>query len=362
MNNKKICIVNSYLDGRERDCEKGLYPRHQLWGSDYLAQHGYDVTTLSTGSRQMLSRFSRKLTAATRLRVGNVEQEMQLIKHLRDVDFVYGVTAWDLFTLIWLRSLRLIRAKVVVWIYSPQIKMPWLHELLRPSVFNRGFDGVLCLTQKTAACYKQLASRASIRKIDWGADLGLFKHYGKKGDYFLACGRTQRDYDTLLKAAAQVDFPIKLIVPQSTFKDRVLPPNVEIAGGPKSPADDRGIPYPELIEKYYAACRAVLVPLHDDPNNTAGFTNVIEAFAVGKPVIMTQTGCLDVDLTANNVGLYVKPGDSDGWVKAMRTFADNPALASEMGQRARAQAEKHYNTDRFGREVCEFFDSLSNTN
>jgi glycosyltransferase involved in cell wall biosynthesis len=114
-----------------------------------------------------------------------------------------------------------------------------------------------------------------------------------------------------------------------------------------------------LIEKYYADCRAVLVPLYDDPNNTAGLTNCIEAFAVGKPVIMTRTGCLDLDLTAHNTGLYVNPGDVDGWVAAMRALAENPELAMDLGRNARGQAEQHYNCDRFGRDVCNYFDAMS---
>jgi len=29
--NRRICVINSFLDGREKECDLGLYPRHQLW-------------------------------------------------------------------------------------------------------------------------------------------------------------------------------------------------------------------------------------------------------------------------------------------------------------------------------------------
>jgi glycosyltransferase involved in cell wall biosynthesis len=137
-----------------------------------------------------------------------------------------------------------------------------------------------------------------------------------------------------------------------------LSPNVEIIGGPESPADDRGISYPELIERHLAHCRAVLIPLQEDQNTTAGLTNAIEALAVGKPVLMTRTGCLDLDVAASGCGFYVNPGDADGWARAMRILVQDPHLALEMGRHGRAFAEKYYNTERFGRDICEFFDRL----
>ena len=39
----KICFVNTYLAGRDADCEKGLYPRSHLWGIDALRRAGHEV-------------------------------------------------------------------------------------------------------------------------------------------------------------------------------------------------------------------------------------------------------------------------------------------------------------------------------
>jgi glycosyltransferase involved in cell wall biosynthesis len=360
MKGKRICVVNSYLEGRESECQRGLYPRHQLWGTDYLAQHGYAIETLSSliEDGRWARRMMRWLTSATRLRLGNFDQEFQILRQLRRCDVIYGVTSRDLFLLVWLRSLKLIHAKIVVWVYSPPIRMPRLHELFRPRIFNNGLDGVLCLTQKTAQAYTSVAPRAKVQKVDWGADLHMFQPRGQAGEYFLACGRTQRDYATLLAAAAHISFPLKLVVPRDSFEKVKLPPTVEIVGGPSSAADDRGISYPELIERHLANCRAVLIPLQEDQNTTAGLTNAIEALAVGKPVVMTRTGCLDLDVAGNGCGFYVNPGDVEGWTRAMHMLAQDSCLAVEMGRRGRIRAEEYYNTDRFGRDVCAFFDQI----
>lgn len=346
------------MDGREKDCDLGLYPRHQLWGSDALQRHGYSVETIPSviGTDNWMRRLLCCLTAATRLRLGNMDQEFQAITKLRPYDAIYGVSYQDIFLLTWLRKLKLINAKILVWAYTKLIKMPRLHELVRPETFYRGIDGVLCLTQKAVDGYAKIAPQAVVRKIDWGADLDMFQPRNRVGEYFLACGRSQRDYDTLLKAAAKIRFPIKLIIPKSVLSKTPLPPNVEFIGGPNDPSSDRGIPYREFVDPHLANCRAVLVPLLEDCNTSAGFTNSIEAFAVAKPVIMTRTGCLDLDLANTGSGLYVESGDVDGWVRAMNLLAADPALAQEMGRRGRNRAEVHFNSERFGRDVCKFFD------
>jgi len=42
----------------------------------------------------------------------------------------------------------------------------------------------------------------------------------------------------------------------------------------------------------------------------------------------------------------------------MNTIAKNPALAKKMGQKARKLAEERYNLDRFGKDICEYFENL----
>ena len=56
---------------------------------------------------------------------------------------------------------------------------------------------------------------------------------------------------------------------------------------------DKAIDYATL--RKYAQCIGVCIPLIDDPNDTSGYTNLLEAIAMAKPVIMTGTGCLHLN-------------------------------------------------------------------
>ncbi|HYF50919.1 MAG TPA: glycosyltransferase family 4 protein [Planctomycetota bacterium] len=350
----RICVMNGYLDGRESDIEKGLYPRHHLWGADALARHGYDVSHLPAARMTTLERWARSLSAASKGRIGNLRREAEVLEIAKDFDALYLVTG-ELLAVPWLRAGRLLKSKIAVWVYGAPKEASLLK--LRPQLPEKGLDGILCLTRRAAESWTQRSPESLVQHVDWGVDLEMFRASDQPGEYFLCCGRTQRDYKTLLAAAAKVNFPFKFIIPESERGGLELPANVQIVGGPKTTADDKGLPYPELL-KHYHGCRAVLIALYADPNNTAGCTNALEAMACGKPLVMTRTGCLELNLRKREAGIEVEPGDVDGWVQALRLLADDAALARRLGANARAAVDAHYNLPRFEREVCSFFDRL----
>jgi glycosyltransferase involved in cell wall biosynthesis len=355
----KVCVVNSYLKGREADVEKGLYPRSHLWGADALQRAGHDVVIVPSEGAGWFAGLLRRLSRLTRHRLGDLEQEWLLLRHLRGADVVY-VPNGVLFSVVWLRWLRLIRAKICVWVYVPFARDTGLRRLMKNRLFLRGHDGFLCLTEKAARSYAAAAPHAHVRCIPWAADTDMFRPARERepGDFFFTCGRTNRDYRTLFTAAQQVNFPIRALVSPWYLRDITVPPNVSLIRGPDDPSHDGGISYPQLVADYYCRARAVLISRLAHPDDTNGFTNILEALGVGKPIIMTRTGSLDIDIEKEGVGIHVEPGDTAGWVRAMQKLVDEPALALEMGRRARRLAENYYNLDRFGRDLVSYFQEL----
>lgn len=69
---------------------------------------------------------------------------------------------------------------------------------------------------------------------------------------------------------------------------------------------------------------------------------VLEAMAMGRPVITTDApGCRETVIDGEN-GYLVPVKSVDALVAAMRRFIDNPGLAARMGQRSRQIAEDKY--------------------
>lgn len=70
--------------------------------------------------------------------------------------------------------------------------------------------------------------------------------------------------------------------------------------------------------------------------------SVVEAMAMKKPVIVSEIGGLKEVVRDNITGLYVKPKDTDSIVSAVQRFIDDPALRSELGEKARAHVVREY--------------------
>jgi len=173
-----------------------------------------------------------------------------------------------------------------------------------------------------------------VAHIDFHADTAFFKPLGSVEESTPtvgAAGLEWRDYPTLIAAAEtmpDVEFRFGAASPWSKHVDetqkRPLPSNV----------DTRRYGYDEL-RTLYARSFAVAVPLYDN-DFQAGITSLLEAMAMGKAVVVTRTeGQTDVVIDGTT-GLYVAPGDTQGWRTALARLRDDAALRARLGRNARA--------------------------
>jgi glycosyltransferase involved in cell wall biosynthesis len=174
---------------------------------------------------------------------------------------------------------------------------------------------------------------------------------GPPGDHVLAVGAEARDYPTLVRALDGLDVPAELavgttVLPPSGDLDALLGPMVRDTVGTRSSARirlRRQLDHLEL-RRLYAGARLVVVPLRD-VDFDAGVTAVVEAMAMGKPVVVTRTrGQVDVVRDGVN-GLYVPPGDPVALRAAVRRLLDEPETAARLGRAGRATVEAHHTLD-----------------
>jgi glycosyltransferase involved in cell wall biosynthesis len=354
----KIALVNTYLQGREALIPAGEYPAHHLWGIDYLPSDSFKVTIIPSSGKTRTNNFYRWISRITRYRFGDLDQELEIWKRRREMDILY-VASGNLFWLLLLRALGLFRPKIVRWVYIPRQHFPWwtLREMNLP-LLNRGTDLLLCLTRRAAEAYRKEMPWLSVAQLDWGADLDQFSPGCREGRFFFACGKTNRDYAPVLQAAPKIPAQIHLVVHSAYLNGQIIAPNVHVEQGSPDGMTDRGISYPDLISKYFHNALALLIPLKPIQDDTAGMTNLLEAMACGLPVVMTKSGSLDLNLAQEGAGLYVEPGDENGWQNACNWILEHPDKAREMGDRGRKLVENHYNTQRLGSELAIHFRRL----
>lgn len=357
---KTILAVNSYLEGREADCKSGLYSRAHLWGFWDLRDAGYNVKLFPGIPQSERSGLVAGFSQLTRGYFGDVGGALSLIRASRSADAIY-VASGEMPLLMLARKAGWVRAKVAKWAYAPSPRRvnPGSRRLTLAMPPWTGADGLFCLTPITEQASRESNPRRLARFIDWGVDLEMFQPcpVGEVSDYALSVGRNERDFGTLVAASGGLGMTVQLVAPSSSLSGMDLPPEVLHIGGPANPGDDRGLPYPELIQRMQRA-RCIVIALRDDPTTGNGYTNLLESLAVGRPVVMTRTGALAIDLEKEGAGRYASPGNPRELAAAIRWFHDHPSEADEMGRRARRLAESRFDLAGFGKRVVSLFHEL----
>jgi glycosyltransferase involved in cell wall biosynthesis len=156
----------------------------------------------------------------------------------------------------------------------------------------------------------------------------------------LSAGRTFRDYPTLLEAVDGTPLKLTIVAGKDNLGGRPIPGNVTI---------HYDLPGHELTD-LLARCMFVVVPL-EERHLSAGQSVVLEAMALGKPVIVSRvTGTADYveDMTT---GILVPPRDSDRLREAMQLLAGDADLRRRLGDAAREQVRRLHVVGRFALEV-----------
>jgi glycosyltransferase involved in cell wall biosynthesis len=157
------------------------------------------------------------------------------------------------------------------------------------------------------------------------------------GDAVFAGGNSLRDYRPLLDAAAGIPAPVVLATKQIAQTAR-LPANVR--SGP--------LPHAEYVRELCRA-RVVVVPLAENRWRSAGQQTYLNAMALGKPVVVTDTMGVRDYVEDGITGIVVAPGDARAMGEAVRWVLDpaNAESVAAMTQRARQVARERFSLDRY---------------
>ncbi len=180
------------------------------------------------------------------------------------------------------------------------------------------------------------------------ADIAFWRPMEGAGDMICSVGQEMRDYGTLVDALRSLDVRCHIAAGsgllntrflerewRSTVGDRELPANVTI--GRKSHAE---------LRELYARSRFVVVPLRPSDNDN-GITVILEAFAMGRAVICTETAG-QVGVLQDGVNcLRVPPGDPAALRRAIERLWNDPEECARLGTAARELVATQHGQDRW---------------
>ena len=153
---------------------------------------------------------------------------------------------------------------------------------------------------------------------------------GEGQGYAFSAGRSGRDFEVLARAAHDAELDLVVIGDGASLRGLTFPPSTRVL------VDQ---PYDRYLELLHG-CDFVVVPLVDLPRST-GQVVILEAMAIGKPVIATETiGTVDY-VESGETGLLVAPGDAKALATAMRRLSEDSELRANLSERGLEFARRH---------------------
>lgn len=326
--------------------KRNAFPGHFLYGATHLADHGVEMV------------MHRHRDFATRIQTA-IYTAWRILTYRERLDAVYATHYQGLEIIIFMRALGLFRPKIIIWLHQPVIKSgkrwrEWLGKL-----FYKGMDRIFFFSQKL---YDDSLSTGKVRPGrmrvgHWGPDLDFYDRMMETNPVeqrrgFISTGRERRDFRTLVEAfnatGEQLDIYLNKkncgLDYEALFGQMAVNDNVRLHYVDGYQQDKLCLPV------HRSACVVICCM---ETNYTVGLTTVVEAMALGLPVICSRNPQIPIDFDKEGCGISVPYYDADGWAKAIRHMASHPAEAAEMGRRGRLLAEKAFNDKICAAKVAE---------
>jgi hypothetical protein len=356
----RLLVLNNYsLTDTWQEVRRGDTPDHHLYGINHLQDMGYAVKVIEADSSRALSALA---TALRRLRnpvpLGAIDRQCAAWRALREGDLIYAPCGDQLTSLAYLRALGVLGTPLIS-VQHHALNRGRLAGLREPFVrlMVRGTDACPALSQRAADqinahCHPH-APRSTV--LRWGPAADFYPRSDEPGTGALAAGRTGRDFSTFGQAATRVGTPAQIIC-------QVLPTDAsEFGSNVRLRLADAGqaFTYPEMMREHLEA-RVIAIPLAHSENSLAGLTSLVDAIALGKPMVMTRNPYIDIDIEGLGIGRWVDAGDVEGWADALAWFNNHPEESLEMGRRGRRLVDDEgFNSLGFARQIRDLIESVS---
>lgn len=341
----------------------GEYPLHHVWCYDKIKENGIPVECIQYDKNSKINRIGRKLFSF------NLQQQINLLKRSKEFDLIYAPFVGDIFLLALLKSVGLYKKPILG--LGLESHVPYkeqffkkLKQKIARYVYVNGIDSILYFNESIYNKSNEYGNLKENHKFvdSWGVDLDFFDSFTKlqteppANDYIHSTGGTERDYKTLISAFNDIDFNLRITTKHTLHHSEVgeITPNINVDNSIKPGLHSVG-----LIRKEYYNSLAVAIPLQKTGYTApVGITVLLEALAMGKPILSTNNPLYPFNIEKEKVGFYIDHGDVEGWKQCVNYIIEHPDEVHEMGERGRYLCKKRYNYDLFSKDVISHLKKL----
>jgi glycosyltransferase involved in cell wall biosynthesis len=154
--------------------------------------------------------------------------------------------------------------------------------------------------------------------------------------YVYSAGWAHRDWPVLVSALARVDWPALLAAGPDVVVGPPLADRVRVVA----------MPTPEQGRRLMARASVVALPLQDT-DLPSGPLVLLDALALGKPVVVTDVGGSRDYVRDGVTALLVPPGDADALARALLRLQSDASLRRRLGEAARAWSARRAGNGEF---------------
>ena len=331
------------------------------YGIDALAAHGFELSWSDRAwrapwTRPLVLRPLRKL-AALRPELSGLRDTLASRREVRGADIALGIFEDHGMFAAYARahSLPGLAPRAVALIVC------WLTEDCKGfdrrtiAAYRRclaAVDVVFCFSENQLEVLRETFGLDAdrVRVVPFGIDARFFSSRSEpEEDYVLAIGRDRgRDHQTLVEAMRRSDARLRLFAPAGMVDERSLPPNVELT----TERIDH-VSYRQIL----ARARLVAVTT-TAPRYPSGQTVVLEAMAMAKPLVVTDSPAMRDYVTPDVQGVVVPPGDPAALAVAVdELLADGPRRR-RLGLAGREAVERRFNQEEMWARIAAGLHSL----
>ena len=328
--------------------KKFHFPGHLLYGLPLLEKYG--IQAIMHKHRYIENRF-KLMYYVTR----------KILFCTKKYDVLYGTSFRGLELIIFLRALGLYHKPIMIWHHTALRKSKNKFKESISHFFYKGIDEMFLFSQKLIDDSKQIhkVSANKLHLVHWGPDLAFYdhlmkeipQHYERKG--FISTGKENRDILTLIEAFRDKTESLDIYIARSCgnvnyekiIGMNALPSNIQVH------FTEGVIPYALAKEVIKKQC-IVISCLEVNYSYTVGLTTLVEALALGLPVICTRNPNFEIDIDKEQIGITVPYNDVKGWINAINFLLQHPETAYKMGNNARKLAEERFNLEILSQEVA----------